>query len=120
MAFSVSCRPGPARHLRGGSSHDRALGARVGTLTAENPQTNLEIPHHGPAQRWPALLCIGPAAILGDSRVASRRPPRRNRRAVLIVFERPTTNRQQARFWDRACNGDVTTAIGVILCIILG
>ena len=24
---------------------------------------------------------------------------------MLIVFERPTTNRQQARFWDRECNG---------------
>ena len=28
---------------------------------------------------------------------------------MLIVFERPTTNRQQARFWDRECNGDFTT-----------
>src|ERR1019366_1059464 len=109
MAFPVSCWPGPARHLRRRSSHYRALGAGVGTVAAENPQANLEIPDHGPTQRWPAQLCIRPAAVLGDSRVASRRPPRRNRRAVLIAFSRPTTGRQQARFWDRECNGDVTT-----------
>src|SRR5450759_5374092 len=73
MAFPLSCRPGPARYLRRRSSRYRALGARVGTVAAENPKANLEIPHHGPTQRRPAQLCIGPAAVLGDSRVASRR-----------------------------------------------
>src|ERR1039457_6505584 len=82
MAFPVSCRPGTARHLRGGSSHYRARGARVGTVAAENPEADLEIPHHGPTQRWPAQLRIGPAAVLGDSRVASRGQMRNSRGAA--------------------------------------
>src|SRR5664279_3188756 len=106
MAFPLSCRPGLARHLRRRSSRYRALGAGVGAVTAENPKADLEIPHHGPTQRWPAQLCIGPTAVLGDSRVASRRQWRRSRRATLIVFERSTTHQQPERFWDRKCNGD--------------
>src|ERR1019366_1223822 len=47
----------------------------------------LEIPHHRPAQRWPAQLCIGPAAVLGDSRVASRRQGRINTRSSPIVIK---------------------------------
>src|ERR1035441_4017944 len=73
MAFPVSCRPGLARHLRRGSRRYRALGARVGTVAAENPKADLEIPYHGPTQRWQIQLCIGPAAVLGDSRVARDR-----------------------------------------------
>src|SRR5664280_1847781 len=86
MAFPVSCRPGLARHLRRRSSHYRALGARVGTVAAANPTADLEIPDHGPPQRWPAQLCIGPAAVLGDSRVAGRRPRRITRRPSSIVI----------------------------------
>src|SRR5450759_5350812 len=89
MAFPVSCWPGLARHLRRRSSRDRALGARVGTVAAENPKANLEIPHHGPTQRWPAQLCIGPAAVLGDSRVANRRQWRINTPAALIIMRMP-------------------------------
>src|ERR1035438_5978196 len=86
MAFTVSCRPGLARHFRRGSSHHRPLGAGVGTDAAENPKANLEIPDHGPAKRWPAQLCIGSAAVLGDSRVASRRTRRSNTRSSSIVI----------------------------------
>ena len=55
------------------AADDRALGARVGTVAAKDPKADREIPDHGPTQRWPAQLCIGPAAVLGDSRVAGRR-----------------------------------------------
>ena len=47
---------------------------------------NLEIPHHGPAQRWPAQLCVGPAAVLGDTRVASRRQPTINTPSSSIII----------------------------------
>src|ERR1017187_104633 len=90
MALPLSCRSGPARYLRRRSSHYRALGARVGTVAAENPEADLEIPYHGPTQRWPAQLRIGPAAVLGDSRVAGRRRPRNGRRRFLIISELPT------------------------------
>jgi hypothetical protein len=46
------------------------LGARVGTVAAENSRANLKIPYHRPTQRWQIQLCISPAAVLGDSRVA--------------------------------------------------
>jgi IstB-like ATP binding protein len=36
-------------------------------------KANRKIPDHEPTQRRPAQLCIGPAAVLGDSRVANRR-----------------------------------------------
>jgi hypothetical protein len=100
MAFPVSCRPGPARHLRTRSSRHRALGAGVGTVAAENPQANLEIPYHGPTQRGPAQLCLGPAAVLGDSRVASRRQPRINTPAALIIMRMPWVSRPTSAVLD--------------------
>src|ERR1019366_4459045 len=78
MAFSLSCWPGLARHLGRRSSQYRALGARVGTVAAKNPKADREIPYHGPAPRRPAHICIGPAAVLGHTRVASRRQGRIN------------------------------------------
>jgi hypothetical protein len=63
------------------------------TVAAENPKADLEIPYHGPTQWWPAQLCIGPAAVLGDSRVASRRR-RSGRWHVPIVSELPTIHSQ--------------------------
>jgi hypothetical protein len=89
MAFPLSCRPGLARHLRRRGNRHRALGARVGTVAAENPKANLEVPDHGPAQRRPAQLCIGPAAVLGDSRVAGRRQWRVNTGSSSIVIRMP-------------------------------
>src|ERR1019366_7328402 len=86
MAFPVSCWPGAARHLGRRSNRYRALGAGVGAVAAENPKANLEIPHHGPTQRWQIQLCIGPAAILGDSRAASRRQRSINTLSSSIVI----------------------------------
>jgi hypothetical protein len=85
MAFQLSCRPGLARHLRRRKPIPCTL-SRVGTVAAGNPKANLESPHHGPAQRWPAQLCIGPAGVLGDSRVASRRPRRIYKRSSSIII----------------------------------
>src|ERR1035438_10707415 len=93
MAFPLSCRPSPARHLGRRSGSYCALGAGVGPIAAENPKADLEIPYHGPTQRWSAQLCIGPAAVLGDSRVASRRR-RSGRWHVPIVSELPTIHSQ--------------------------
>src|SRR5450759_3080263 len=46
---------------------------RPANLATENPKANLEVPYHGPTQRWQIQLCLGPAPVLGDSRVARRR-----------------------------------------------
>src|ERR1035441_10934639 len=86
MAFPVSCWSGLARHLGRRSSPHRALGVRVEPVAAENPKANLEIPYHRPTQWWPAQLCIGPATVLGDSRVASRRQRRINTLSSSIVI----------------------------------
>ena len=45
----------------------------LGLSQRKIPNADLEIPHYGPTQGWPIQLCIGPTAILGDTRVASRR-----------------------------------------------
>jgi hypothetical protein len=53
-----------------------------GLSQAENPKADREIPHHGLAERGPAQLCIGSAAVLGDSRVAGCRQ-RKNSRSLI-------------------------------------
>jgi len=57
------------------------------TVVAEGPKANREIPNHGPSQWWPEQLCVGPAAVLGDTPVASRRPTRNSHRHDLILSQ---------------------------------
>ena len=67
------------------------FGVGSGTVTAENPTADLETPDNRPTQRGPAQLCIGSAAVLGNSRVASRRPREIESRSSSIIRMSRTT-----------------------------